>query len=124
MDLAQLLIDDEIAGMIKRTVEGIVVNDATLFLDEIHALGSWGDYLSSEATMKHARDFSAPKLWERRVYEAWEADGGTDAYERARERAKTILSEHEVEPLDKDVQEEIDAIFDEAEQTLASTVSQ
>lgn len=121
MDLAQLVIDDEIAAMIKRTVAGIVVSDETLMLDEIHAVGSWGDYLSRESTLAHARDFSMPRLFERRVYDAWLADGGSDAYERARAKARRILAEHEVEPLEKDVQQEIDAILKAAEASLGVT---
>jgi trimethylamine---corrinoid protein Co-methyltransferase len=121
MDLAQLVIDDEMVTMLEKTMEGIVVSDDTLMLDEIHAVGSWGDYLSREATVAHARDFSAPKLFERRVYDAWMADGGQDAYECARSKARSILADREVEPLDKDVQREIDAILDAAERSLGAT---
>jgi trimethylamine---corrinoid protein Co-methyltransferase len=120
MDLAQLVLDDQIAAMIKKTVAGIAVSDETLMLDEIHAVGSWSDYLSRELTLTHMHDFSKPTLFERRVYDAWEADGKQDAYERARTKAKAILAEHEVEPLDKDVQQEIDAILDAAERKLGS----
>jgi trimethylamine---corrinoid protein Co-methyltransferase len=120
MDLAQLVIDDEIAAMIKRTMAGIPVNDETLMLDVMHELGSSGDYLSSDVTMAHARDFTSSDVMERRIYESWEEDGRMDAYERARRKAKTILDEHEVEPLDKDVQQEIDAILARTESQLTS----
>jgi trimethylamine--corrinoid protein Co-methyltransferase len=120
MDLAQLVLDDEMAAMIRRTMEGIPVNDQTLMTDVTHALGSWGDYLSSDATIAHARSFTVSDIFERRVYDSWEAEGRVDAYERARRKAKAILQEHEVEPLDKDVQKEIDAILAEAERKLQS----
>ena len=118
MDLAQLVLDDEMAAMIEKTVAGIAVSDETLMLDEIHAVGSWSDYLARELTLTHMRDFSQPQLFERRVYDAWLADGATTAYERARSKAKAILAEHEVEPLDPDLQQEIDAILAAAEQSL------
>jgi trimethylamine--corrinoid protein Co-methyltransferase len=118
LDHTQLVIDDEIAGMIKRIVAGVEVSDETLMLDEIHAVGSWSDFLSRDLTLAHTRDFSAPALFDRRVYEAWMEDGGTSAYECARIEARRILAEHEVEPLDKDIQQEIDAILAAAERGL------
>ena len=120
MDLAQLVIDDEIAAMIKRTIAGIPVNDETLMLDVMHQLGSSGDYLSSDVTMAHAHDFTTSEIMERRIYESWEEDGGIDAYERARRKAKSILEEHEVEPLDEEVQQEVDAILATTERKLSS----
>jgi trimethylamine--corrinoid protein Co-methyltransferase len=122
MDLAQLVLDDEYAAMIRQTVAGIAVDDESLMLDEIHAVGSWSDYLSRELTLERVRagGFSNPRLFERRVYDAWEQDGMLDAYERARTKASTILDEHEVEPLCADVQEEIDAILEAAEHGLGS----
>lgn len=122
MDLAQLVLDDEYAAMIRKTVAGITVSDESLMLDEIHAVGSWSDYLTRELTLTHVHDFSNPRLFERRVYDAWAADGKLDAYDRACRKTKTILAEHEVEPLDKDVQQEIDAILETAERSLADHV--
>jgi trimethylamine:corrinoid methyltransferase-like protein len=48
----------------------------------------------------------------------WVKAGSKDMCELARERAKKILSSHEVEPLEKDVKEEIWKILKKAEKEL------
>ena len=74
-DYAQLVMDDEFARMIKQVVGGIRVDDETLAVDDIAAVGSFGDFLSLDATMRHMREASQPVLIDRRVREDWEARG-------------------------------------------------
>ncbi len=82
-DYAQLVIDDEIARMVKQVVGGIRVNDERLAVDDIARVGSFGDFLSLDATMAHMREQSQPALIDRRVREDWQERGGTDMYQRA-----------------------------------------
>ncbi len=114
-DYAQLVLDNELAAMIKHTVGGIAVNDETLAIDDIHAVGSFGDFLSLPATLKHMREQSQPKLIDRRVREDWESAGGQELYERARLRAQEIVAEHRPAPLDADVAEQMRAIVERAD---------
>jgi len=114
-DYAQYVIDNDIARMVKHTVAGVPVNDETLAVDDIHAVGPFGDFLSLDATMRHMREQSQPKLMDRRVREEWEAMGAQDAYSAAKEEAKRILDEHHPEPLPAEVAQQIDAIVREAE---------
>jgi trimethylamine--corrinoid protein Co-methyltransferase len=114
-DYAQYVIDNDIARMVKHTVVGVPVNDETLAVDDIHAVGPFGDFLSLDATMRHMREQSQPKLMDRRVREEWEAMGAQDAYSAAKEEAKRILDEHHPEPLPAEVTQQIDAIVREAE---------
>jgi trimethylamine--corrinoid protein Co-methyltransferase len=102
-DAAQLVIDDEIARMIKHVVAGITVNDETLAVDDIHAVGPFGDFLSLDATMRHMRSQSQPALLDRRVREDWQAAGAFEVYDKARERARQIIEDHRPEPIDADV---------------------
>jgi trimethylamine--corrinoid protein Co-methyltransferase len=102
-DAAQLVIDDEIAKMIKHVVAGITVNDETLAVDDIHAVGPFGDFLSLDATMRHMRSQSQPALLDRRVREDWQAAGAFEVYDKARERARQIIEDHRPEPIDADV---------------------
>ena len=115
LDFAQLVMDAEFAQMIKHVVAGITVNDETLAVDDIHAVGSFGDFLSLDATLRHMREQSQPKLIDRRVREDWQAMGGQSIYERARTEAQRILETHQPEPLPDDVLAEIQGIVDEAE---------
>jgi trimethylamine--corrinoid protein Co-methyltransferase len=114
-DFGQLLIDNEIAGMIRRFAAGIPVSDETLMIDEIHAAARSGDFLSRESTLRRTRDGSAPRLFERRVRDAWLADGGRELQERAIDEARLLLEEHVVAPLDTEVREEIERILTRAD---------
>jgi trimethylamine--corrinoid protein Co-methyltransferase len=108
---AQLLIDDEIARMVKRVVSGVVINDETLAVDLIRKVGggTGKHYLMEEHTMDHVRtEQSRGKLFDRKMRMTWEGEtGGKDAGERAADKAREILNEYQPEPLDKDVQAEL-----------------
>ena len=119
-DCAQLVMDAEIARMVKRTVGGIPVNDETLAVDDIVGVGSFGDFLSLDATMKHMREHSQPQLIDRRVREDWTAAGSTDLYARARAKALEIMAEHRPAPLAEAVAAQIGRIIRGAEAELAS----
>jgi trimethylamine--corrinoid protein Co-methyltransferase len=118
-DCAQLVMDAEIARMVKRTVSGIPVSDETLAVDDIVGVGSFGDFLSLDATLRHMRDHSQPELLDRRVREDWTTAGSTELYERARAAAVRILREHRPPPLADDVTTEIARIIAAAEADIA-----
>lgn len=120
MSYEQLLIDAEIVRMIRRIMQGIAVNDETLAMDVIKAVGPAGTYLSQRHTMKHMRkESSQAKLIDRRPYEAWQKDGEKDMFARANEEAKKILKTHKPTPLPDAVAREIRSIVEEAEAELA-----
>jgi trimethylamine---corrinoid protein Co-methyltransferase len=56
-----------------------------------------------------------PKLSDRDSYEAWLGKGKPSIHERARERVKKILAEHQPKPLDPAVEKELLAIVKEVE---------
>jgi trimethylamine--corrinoid protein Co-methyltransferase len=118
-DFAQLLMDNEFAGLIRRFLAGASVNDETLAIDLIDEIGPKGDFLSCEHTMRHMHETSTPKLFDRRVRAEWVADGATTIYERAAKEVERVLAEHVVEPLPKDVTDEMDAIIAKHEQSVA-----
>ena len=115
-DYAQYVLDNDLARMIKHAVPGVPVNDDTLGLGDIHAVGSFGDFLSLDSTLRHMRSQSQPRLLDRRVREDWEASGSRGAYEAAKETAKQILAEHHPAPLDDAAADAIDAVVSEAEE--------
>ena len=88
-------------------------------MDDIARVGSFGDFLSLDATMRHMRETSQPELIDRRVREDWEARGGSDMYQRALVRAREILATHQPEPLPADVQRRIRQIVEAADHELA-----
>jgi trimethylamine--corrinoid protein Co-methyltransferase len=114
-DFGQLVMDDEIAAMIKHVVGGIRVDDESLAVDDIAAVGAFGDFLSLDATMKHMRALSQPALLDRRVREDWQARGGTDLYARCLETARQVLREYRPEPVPEDVAARVHAIVEETD---------
>jgi trimethylamine--corrinoid protein Co-methyltransferase len=114
-DFGQLVMDDEIAGMIKKVVGGIPVSDDALAVDDIASVGPFGDFLSLDATLRHMRELSEPQVLDRRVREDWEARGASDLYERSRARALEIVDGHRPEPLDADVAAQVRAFIETAD---------
>ena len=114
-DCAQLVMDDEIAGMIEYVVRGFRVDDEALAVEDIAAVGPFGDFLSLDATMRHMREQSMPTYLDRRVREDWKERGGSDLYERARVAALEIIESHKPEPLDPDAAKQIRAIVEAAD---------
>jgi trimethylamine--corrinoid protein Co-methyltransferase len=120
-DLGQLVMDDEIARMIKHVVGGIAVTDETMAVDDIAAVGAFGDFLSLDATLAHMRELSQPEVLDRRVREDWEARGGTDLYGRCHAKAREVLAEYQPPQLDDDVKRRIRAIVEETDRAVGVT---
>lgn len=106
----QMLMDCEIFDIVYRMMQGIVVDDETLALDAIRAVGPGGNFLALKHTRKHMRDVWLPQFMDRRPYEVWEEkqDGARDW---AREKARHILATHQPEPLDPKLSEELERII-------------
>jgi len=113
-DLAQLVLDNDVAGMILYAVKGIPVNDETLSVDAINEVGIFKDYLTHETTYTHMRTQSQPRFMDRRMRQDWEA-AGADIYEKARAHALHVIETHKVPELSPDVRATIRSIIEEAE---------
>ena len=118
IDYAQLVMDAEFARMVKYTVPGIPVTDATLSVDVIHEVGPFHDFLSHDDTYAGMRGQSSPKLIDRRVREEWAAAGATSLYDRSLAEARRILETHRPEPLPEAVAAELRSIVEGAEAEL------
>jgi trimethylamine--corrinoid protein Co-methyltransferase len=116
IDYAVLVMDNDIARMVKYILGGIPTNDATLMVDEIVAVGSEKDFLSRKSTRENMRAHqSKAGLIDRRVREEWEMDGSLNYYERCNAKAREVIESYEVEPLPSDVRDQIRAIVNESE---------
>jgi len=112
--LEMLVMADELIHWVKKFMQGIVVDDETLALDWIDQVGFDGDFLGLDHTNNHFREDWYPTLLDRQNHEGWTADGELSFRQRARERVKAILSEHQPEPLPVDVAQGIQAVIDRA----------
>jgi trimethylamine--corrinoid protein Co-methyltransferase len=114
LSFEMLMMDSEIWSILCAMARGIVVNDETLALDAIRAVGPGGNFLSQKHTKKHARELWVPTLFDRRTYNEWEQkrDGARDW---AREKAQWILKNHQPTPLDPQLYAELARVIRDSE---------
>jgi trimethylamine--corrinoid protein Co-methyltransferase len=113
---AQLVIDNEIASMVKRVVQGVKINDDLLAVELIKKVGAGKDFLAQ----KHTRAYMGPeqskvKLIDRRMRGAWQKRGGKDLAEAAADKARDILENHKPAPLPQEVLSRLRSIVEEQE---------
>lgn len=82
----------EMIGMMQRFTEGIALDAESLALQVIDAVGPGGEFLSTDHTMAHFRDFWEPSLLSRERVDDWVAAGQKRLGERLRERALDLMS--------------------------------
>jgi trimethylamine--corrinoid protein Co-methyltransferase len=118
----QLVIDDAIAGYIRRMLEGFQVNADTLAFDVIKEVGIGGNFLMHPHTAGHFRqEFYLPDIVERLPWSAWEAQEVRGMEAKARQKAERIIAEHHPQPLDAAQVREVDAIVEAARRDPAYT---
>jgi trimethylamine--corrinoid protein Co-methyltransferase len=91
-----LVIDNDLIGMVLRTVRGIEVNDETLSVEAIKQVAlDPGHYLGHPQTLKLMEtEYLYPEVGDRTPPGAWEQQGSKDMLERAHAKAVEVLSTH------------------------------
>jgi len=117
----QLLIDNDIVKMVKRTIQGIDVNNETMAVELIKQAHEIKDFLHQKHTVQHMREASKPDLMDRNTRSAWETKGGKDMTQLAREKARKIIQTHQPEPLPDGVKKTLHEIVENARIELVST---
>ncbi len=103
----QLVVSNEVAGMVRRISQGFEINEETMALDLIDRVGPGGEFLTSEHTLKHFRENWYPELISRTPYEKWEKGGKKDLGTRANEKVRYILENYNPRPLDEKLKTEL-----------------
>jgi len=118
----QLVIDNEIFGMIFRAIRGIDFDEDKLAIDVIMKVAQESsNFLQQKHTLQHFQsEYFMPKLVSRVARSRWEKMGGKSIVEAAREKVKKILAEHQPSPLDEDVGKKLEEILKKATQVLGS----
>ncbi|MCK4353448.1 trimethylamine methyltransferase family protein [candidate division WOR-3 bacterium] len=107
--LEKLVIDNEICGMAKRLIEGIVKRESPMAKDIISGI----EFLKSPSTIKWFKkeQFLPSNIIDRKEIEEWGRGGNKSSTERAKEEVKKILSIYKPVPLNKDIQKELQKII-------------
>jgi len=111
--LEQMVIDNELCGMVLRALRGIEVNERTMATEVINQVGPGGHYLSQKHTQNFFRsEHYLPVIFDRLPWEAWEKAGSRESRSVASETVKKILDGHLVKPLDKTIDSELESLLD------------
>jgi trimethylamine--corrinoid protein Co-methyltransferase len=114
----QLVIDNEIAGGIRRALRGFEVRPETLAVDVIRQVGPNGTFIDHKHTLQHLRDeVFASKMFDRRNWDAIATRDGGGVEERARSIAADLMGSEVAPVLTPDQERAIDEVVAEAEST-------
>ncbi len=109
ISIEQLVIDDEIAGNIRRIHRGINMEGERLGREVMGEVPPGGNFLSHGHTLRYFREeLFTPGLADRGTRASWERRGGKTILERAREKAERILREHHPPALDREIEKDLE----------------
>ncbi len=113
----QLVIDDEIAAMVKRIVNGVSLDDELMGVDLIKKVGIGNNFLTQRHTLNNIQTEQVQAtIIDRRMRGAWEKRGSKTLIESANQKAAELLRTHEPQPLPEDLIKELKRIVKRAEQ--------
>jgi len=112
----QLVIDDEIAAMVKRIVGGISVERELMGVDLIKKVGIGNNFLAERHTLDHLKaEQIQATIIDRRMREEWVKEGSRSLIQTANQRAAQLLRSHEPKPLSQDLVNELKRIVKSVE---------
>jgi trimethylamine--corrinoid protein Co-methyltransferase len=113
-----IVLCDELIALSDHLMKGIEITEETLMLDELHQIGPGGHFLNTETTHQRFRDFWYPSLLSRDIRDSWVVEGGLSLGTRLKEKVKSLISDHQPEPLPKASKKELEDILKRAEKEV------
>ena len=112
----QLVIDNEIAAMVKRIVSGVSLDDELMGVDLIKKVGIGNNFLTQRHTLKYLETEQVQAtIIDRRMRGAWEKRGSKSLIQSANQKAAELLKTHEPKALSEDLIKELKRIVKSAE---------
>jgi len=109
ISFAQLVMDHEINQICFRATEGFMVDKERLAVEAIKRVGPASNFLADEHSVKFCRgERYTPEMFYRGSVEGWEESGRKTYRERAKDKARAILAEHEAKSLPEDTSKALD----------------
>ncbi|KPJ80022.1 MAG: hypothetical protein AMS17_21015 [Spirochaetes bacterium DG_61] len=110
------IINDDVANIIGRTIEGFEVNDETMAVELIEEVGPVpGTFLNKTHTrVNWKKEYFVPEVADRLSYQEWLQQGRKSAIDLARERMKEILESHHPDPITPAQDRDIEKILEDA----------
>jgi len=115
----QLVMGNEVIGMTKRFVEGIMVSRETIARQVIEDVGPGGHFITQKHTVEHFKqELCMSRLVNRQSIDAWNTAGRPSMAERVKEEVRLIAETHKPEPLSDKVISELDRLKKEGEKEI------
>lgn len=114
--LEQMVIDNDIIRMERKSMEGIPVNDETLAVEATKEIGVGNDFIAHPSTMENIDLASDPVVFDRLMLGDWRNNGYKDSAEVAHEIVEDVLKNHTVAPVPEDIMAEWKKITEKADQ--------
>ncbi len=111
-----LVLADEMINVIKRILRGVSVSREHLAVDLLNSVGPGGNFLANSHTVKYFRDeFYMSKLFDRKNYAAWLAEGGKSLKDRCNAKLRILLEGHTPEKLSDNIVRQVKRIVAEVD---------
>lgn len=118
--LTALVMCDEIIDLVRRIIRSYEINPETLAVDVVEEVGPSGHFVTHEHTNRYFRqELWMPRLFDRRRWAEWSANGSKTLEDRAAEVARQILERSQEQALGGAVAAEMKTIIAAAERRSA-----
>ena len=112
-----LVMSNEVIGMVKRILRGVVVDADHLALDVIDRVGPGGHYLGDDHTLKYFRtEFWRPELLDRTNFDTWKENGSKPLGARVHERVLDLIENYQPAPMPAEVEKKLKYIIASADE--------
>jgi trimethylamine--corrinoid protein Co-methyltransferase len=110
--MEMLVIADEIIRDVRCIIDGVEVSERTLAREAIHRAQPGSGFLADDHTLDNWKWAQwRPSLIDRTRYDGWVQQGCKDMTQRATERARQILAEHQAPPLPPAAEKAIEEVL-------------
>lgn len=110
--IEKLIIDNEIAGMVKRLLRGVEDHGSPFASEILRDYEEKEELLSHPSTLKYFRKelFLPSPIIDRMTRDAWKKNGSKSARKRAKELGSKLLEQPSIKPIDPNLVKELDSI--------------
>ena len=119
--MEQLVIDNEMIGMFKKIMEGVVINDETISVEAIKEVGAANDFIGHHNTIDNMNIQSKPTIFNRDMLGDWRRAGGKNVVEVAHEVVEDVMKNYKVLPIPDDILKAMEAVVREADKEFMKT---
>lgn len=111
--MEQLVIDNDIIGMMRFAKNGIEVDPKTISYESIRDVGIGNNFIGIDETLMNVDLPSRPLTFNRNMYDEWVGNGSKNDVDIAHERVLDILDNHEPTPIEH--RDLVDAVIKKAD---------